>query len=69
MAWGISWLYPVVYVRYTLVKAFEVGLQWDRNIAYHIMENSCKRKHSQFESKKLVSKKLFANDKSFKLFS
>ena len=36
--------------------------------AYHIMGNSHGRKHSQFENWKLVTEKIFANDKSFNLF-
>ena len=31
------------------------------------MGNLCKRKYSQFENRKLVSKKIFANDKNFEL--
>ena len=36
---------------------------------YHIAGNLQRRKHSQFENWKLVSKKIFANDKSFNLVS
>ena len=32
------------------------------------MENSCERKHSQLENRKLVSEKIFTDDKSFNLF-
>ena len=35
---------------------------------YRIMGNSCKRKHQQFKNSKfikLISKKIFMNDKSF----
>ena len=38
------------------------------SLTYHIMGNSCERKHSRFENRKLGSEKIFGNDKSFNLF-